>query len=152
MSNTILCLTRGGGESYPNQDRAIQIAKERQAQLIFLHISDIRFLGMTASPMVVDIQGEMEEMGEFMLAMAQERAEKEGVKAKTMVRSGIFREVLRRVIKEYPIDTVILGSSRPTTGYTTTEFVAGLSALLAKETGVEFIILDQGETIATFNP
>ena len=152
MTNTILCLTRGGPESYPNQNKAIAIAREREAQIIFLHISDVRFLGMTAAPMVVDIQGEMEEMGEFMLAMAQERAAEQGVRAKTMVRSGVFRDVLRKVLKEYPIRTVVMGSSRPQTGYTTEEFVAGLSALLARETGVEFLILDEGKIVATFNP
>ncbi len=149
MKNMILCLTRGGRSSYPNQDTAIELAKERQADLLFLYVSNVRFLDMTASPVVVDIQTEMDEMGEFLLTMAQERAETAGVHAEIAVRRGIFREVLYDIIQEYPVSTVILGSSTAGTGITTPEFVQSLVAKMSAKSGLEFIIVQDGKIIST---
>ena len=149
MKKMILCPTRGGRSSYPNQDMAIELAKKRQADLLFLYISNVRFLGMTASPVVVDIETELDEMGDFLLTMAQERAEKAGVHAETSVRRGVFQKVLREVIHEYPISAVVLGSSTAGTGVTTPEFVQSLVAAMSDETGLEFIILRDGKIIST---
>ena len=41
MANTILCPTRGGQASYPNQDLAIAIAKEREVEILFLYITNV---------------------------------------------------------------------------------------------------------------
>ncbi len=149
MKKMILCPTRGGRSSYPNQDMAIELAKKRQADLLFLYISNVRFLGMTASPVVVDIETELDEMGDFLLTMAQERAEKAGVHAETSVRRGVFQKVLQEVIHEYPISAVVLGSSTAGTGVTTPEFVQSLVAAMSDETGLEFIILRDGKIIST---
>ena len=151
--STLLCPTRGGRASYPNQDRAIAIAKEREADILFLYVSNIQFLGLTALPVVVDIETELEEMGEFMLAMAQERAEKAGVRADILVKSGVFREVLQEVIEERPMITaVVLGSSAKGSGHTTREFVLDLAAQMSRKTGVEFTVMHEGEVIETFRP
>jgi hypothetical protein len=83
---TILFPTRGGQTSYSNQDAVIALAKQWHAQLIFLHISNVHFLeklGHVRHKKIV--QNELEDMAEFLLAMACERAEKAGWKAK-MVR------------------------------------------------------------------
>ena len=50
MTNTILCPTRGGEASYANQERAIALAVEREAELIFLYVSNVHFLDLTAAP------------------------------------------------------------------------------------------------------
>ena len=150
MPNIILCPTRGGKDSYPNQDRAIAIAKERGVDVLFLYITDVQFLGLTAAPKLIDIENEMDEMGEFMLAMAQERAEKASVNALTLVLRGQFREVLIDVIEEHQIDTVALGSSAGGTGMVTAEYVHDLVHEIRGKTGVEFIVVDQGEIVSTF--
>ena len=150
MSNIILCPTRGGKGSYPNQDRAIAIAKERGAEVLFLFITNVQFLGLTAAPKLIDIENEMDEMGEFMLAMAQERAEKADVNAATLVQRGQFREVLIDVIEEHQIETVVLGSSAGGTGMVTAEYVHDLVHEIRGKTGVEFIVVDQGEIVSTF--
>ena len=152
MSNIILCPTRGGKGSYPNQDRAIPIAKERGAEVLFLNITNVQFLGLTAAPKLIDIETEMDEMGEFMLAMAQERAEKASVNALTLVQRGQFREVLIDVIEEHQIDTVVLGSSAGGTGVITAEFIQELVDEISGKTGVEFIVVDQGEIVSTYKP
>ncbi|MES0362261.1 MAG: universal stress protein [Anaerolineales bacterium] len=150
MPNLILCPTRGGKDSYSNQDRAIAIAKERGAEVLFLYVTNVEFLGLTAAPKLIDIEDELDEMGEFMLAMAQERAEKDSVNAFTLVKRGHFQEVLIEVIEEHQIDTVVLGSSAGGTGLVTEEYVHKLAHEIRGKTGVEFIVVDQGEIVNTF--
>jgi len=144
---TILCPTRGGKESRPNQDFAINLAKEREAGLLFMYVSNIQLLSRSAPPIVVDIEEELDELGDFLLSMAQERAEKSGVPAKVAVRRGNFSEVLREVILENKITTVVLGSSRKETGIVTYEHLQELSTDLSQELGVEFIVVQNGKMI-----
>jgi nucleotide-binding universal stress UspA family protein len=152
MSKIILCPTRGGKGSYPNQDRAIAIAKERDAEVLFLYVTNVQFLGLTAAPKLIDIENELDEMGEFMLAMAQERAEEASVTASTLVQRGQFREVLIDVLEEHQIDTVVLGSSAGGTGVITAEYIQELVDEIGGKTGVEFIVVDKGEIVTTFKP
>lgn len=152
MSDMILCPTRGGEASVPNQERAIAIAKERGCDLLFLYVSNIEFLGLTAVPKLIDFEAEMDEMGEFMLTMAQERAEAAGVRALTHVHRGNFQEVLVDVIHEYKIGTVVLGSSAGGTGVVTPEYIQELATEIGDKTGVEFIVVDQGEIVKTYRP
>jgi nucleotide-binding universal stress UspA family protein len=144
---TILCPTRGGKESQPNQDYAIQLAVERGADLLFLYINDIRLISRAGPPIVVDIEEEMAEMGDFLLSMAQERAEKAGVHAHTSVRSGTFAKVLREVILAHDVSTVILGRSNNSTGVITQERLQNLSDELSKELAVEFIVVQNGQML-----
>jgi len=144
---TILCPTRGGKESQPNQDFAIQLAKERSADVMFLYVSDLRLISRAGPPIVVDIEEEMAEVGDFLLSMAQERAEKSGVPARVSVRNGIFTEVLREVIRENEIKTVVLGGSHERTGVVSHERLQNLSGELGREMNVEFIVVHDGEMI-----
>ena len=126
MSTMILCPTRGGKDSYPNQDRAVALAKERGVGVLFLYITNVEFLGLTAAPKLIDIEHELDELGEFMLAMAQERAEKANVAASTLVQRGQFQEILADVIEEHEISTVVLGSSAGGTGVVTAGYIQDL--------------------------
>ena len=152
MTDLILCLTRGGTASYPNQDGAIALAKERGTELLFLYITNVEFLDHTASAKLVDIETELDHMGDFLLAMAQERAHKAGVSAKTTVRRGDFRQVLKRVINEYPIKTVVLGSSEEGRGVVDIEYLQKLGEELCRDEGTEFIVLYEGEVVHTYLP
>jgi nucleotide-binding universal stress UspA family protein len=143
---TILCPTRGGRESHANQDFAINLAKEREAELLFLYVSNIRLISRAGPPIVVDIEEELDEVGDFLLSMAQERAEKSGVVAKAAVRRGIFSDVLKEVIVENGIKTVILGSSpKDAAGIVSYEHLQELSTELSTELGVEFIVVQDGK-------
>ena len=144
---TILCPTRGGKESQPNQDYAIQLAMQRGADLLFLYVSDISIISRSGAPMIVDIEEEMAEMGDFLVSMAQERAEKAGIHAKTAVRSGIFSNVLREVILANEVSAVVLGGSHEETGTVTHERLQNLSDELGKELSVEFIVVQNGEVL-----
>lgn len=152
MSTMILCPTRGGKDSYSNQDRAVALAKERGVGVLFLYITNVEFLDLTAAPKLIDIEHELDEMGEFMLAMAQERAEKASVAASTLVKHGHFREVLADVIEEHEISIVVLGSSAGGTGVVTAGYIQDLIDEIHGKKEVEFIIVDQGEIVGTYHP
>ena len=105
----ILCATRGGEASIPTQLKAIGLAAQTSAELAFLYVADSSFLNKTAAAVVVDVEDELVNMGEFLLAMAEERAAKQGVQATSIIRIGVLREILPEVAKELAASTIILG-------------------------------------------
>jgi nucleotide-binding universal stress UspA family protein len=150
--DTILCPTRGGEGSFPNQDKAIQLSKDKKARLIFLYISDIKFLDRLASPVLVDVEAELEQMGEFVLTMAEIRAEKMGVKAEKVCRSGNFVEVLLSAVKEFEATSIVLGSPAGETAIITQDFLQRLIKDVIRETGIEVYVVHEGEIIEHFTP
>jgi nucleotide-binding universal stress UspA family protein len=105
----ILCATRGGEASYRTQDQAITLARERGDSLIFLYVIDTHFLDKTAAPIVVDVGNQLHNMGEFLLAIACEKAESQGVKVRCIYRSGRVRDEIKAVAREEEVDVVVLG-------------------------------------------
>ena len=107
--SVILCATRGGEASIKTQQRAIGLAKEREAKLVFIFVADVRFLDHYTAPRVPAMEGEMEHLGEFLLLMAKERAEKAGVEADFTVRKGVFMAALIEAAKELGASLIVLG-------------------------------------------
>jgi len=105
----ILCATRGGEGSRQTQDGAIALAKERGDELFFFFVADVSFLSQTAAPLVVDVEAQLEKVGRFQLAMAQEQAAAQGIKAQAIVRRGHLRAELVAAVKELGVDTIVLG-------------------------------------------
>jgi len=149
---TILSPTRGGEPSYQNQDKVIAIAKERQATLIFLYVSDVHFNHELSEDTLTNVAAELEDLGQFLLSMAQERAAIEGIQAEALVKSGNFREVLESAIQDNQVDTLILGSPEEESAVTTSVFLNELSANLANKFSVEVILLRAGELLETISP
>jgi nucleotide-binding universal stress UspA family protein len=144
---TILCPTRGGEASYPTQDFAIQLAEERGADLIFLYVVDVRFLTKGSGAVVIDLEEELDEMGKFLLTMAQERAEKQGVEARRVVRRGGFQEALMEVIEGENVQTLVLGTPSTEDRLTTEEYLRDLAASLREEMEVEVVLVRDGQVI-----
>jgi nucleotide-binding universal stress UspA family protein len=106
----ILCATRGGEKSYRTQDAAIGLALERGDELIFLYVVDVEFLRKTRRAVRPDVvTAEMSRMGNFLLGMARERAEKKGVEAEVVLRHGRLREQLKAAVGEEGATVVVLG-------------------------------------------
>jgi nucleotide-binding universal stress UspA family protein len=106
---SVLCVTRSGEGGIRAQKEAIRIAKERGDSLVFLYVADSSFLDKLTWGVVVDIEGILEKMGRFFMSMAIERALAENVRAESLVRHGVLREVLPRVVNEIDAETIILG-------------------------------------------
>jgi len=145
---TILCATRGGEASYPNQDFAIALAKERNADLLFIYVTDVQFLNRLASPVLVDMEAEMDRLGEFLLLMAKERAEKAGVNAETVVRRGVFRGALEEVAEAHQVSLIMLGSPAGETSITGQEYLENLAEDVWADTGIETLLVHGGEITA----
>jgi len=105
----ILCATRGGEDSICTQDEAIARAKENNDTLLFLYVVDLQFLNKTAAPIVVDVEDEVSDMGDFLLMMAKERSNEQGVHAEAINRKGRVREQIKKVAVEKEVSLIILG-------------------------------------------
>lgn len=145
---TILYPTRGGQTSYLNQDAVIEFAKEENAKLIFLYVSNVQFLeklGHVRHGNVVE--EELEDLGEFLLTMACERARKADWKAEACVRQGAFLEAVNEVIQEKQVDTLIIGAPGSTHAVTTMSFLQNLIQSIKEIHHIEILVIQDGELI-----
>lgn len=134
----LLCATRGGEASYRNQDAAAALAKQRGDELLFLFVVDVKFLNKTARAVRPDVMlAEMEKMGEFLLVMAQERAQKQGVAADYCLRQGNFRQELKKAAVELEVALVLLGRPVGKESAFAMEELESFAAEIERETGVE---------------
>lgn len=137
----ILCATRGGEASYPAQDAAIALAKEKGDELVFIYVADSSFLNHTAAPLVIDVESRLEKLGQFQLVMAQERAAAQGVVAQTIVRKGHFRAELVAVAVEIGASIIAMGRSLGPEAAFNDAALQAFAADLQIETGIEVRIL-----------
>jgi hypothetical protein len=105
----ILCAIRGGEESQRLQDIAIQRAKERGEQIVFLYVVNTEFLDTASASLRESVTLEMEKLGDFLLLMAQERAKKEGVVAEPLLQHGYLQPEIKAAASQPEITTVLLG-------------------------------------------
>jgi hypothetical protein len=132
----ILCATRGGEASYRAQDSVIARAKEEGSTILFLYVVDLEFLKRTPHAVRHDVvQREMDRMGSFLLAMACERAAKQGVEAQPVLRHGSLASALTEVALEEEVTLIALGRPAEESVFQ----LAGLEELTKKiedETGI----------------
>ena len=111
-----------------------------------LYVSNVRFLNLLAGPARLGLmEAELDELGEFLLAMAQERAETAGVAASTVIRRGSFRDALKEVVLEHQVTTVVLGYPSQETAITTHDYINTLAQFLHYEFGVEVYVIGEGK-------
>lgn len=139
----ILCATRGGEASIPTQEKAIQLAKEQGVALAFLYVADSSFLNKTAAAVVVDVDEELTNMGEFLLTMAVERAAARNVSAEPVIRTGIIRDVLPEVAQQLGASTIVLGRpSGDSSRFQESEFEK-FSSWLQEQTGATIVVHEE---------
>lgn len=138
----ILCATRGGEASRRTQDAVIAMAKETAATILFLYVVDIEFLRLTARPVRADVvTAELEHMGEFLLAMACERAAAQGVHAESCLRHGPLIEALQSAAREEGADAIAFGRpAGPESSFSLAD-LQNLAAKIEQDTGIKTYIL-----------
>lgn len=145
----IVCAARGGKESQPAVNRAIQLAKERDADLTFLFIVDAEFLchAIIGPPSVVHRQ--LRDMGEFIMATLKVKAEELGVTADYDVREGEVREQIRQYLEENDVDVLVMGRPVEETDAAVfdTGTVSNFAAALEHDTGVEVVLVGQADVL-----
>jgi len=137
----ILCATRGGEASYRTQQAAIDIAKDKGDEIVFLYVNDLSFLNKTAAPIVVDIENEVDQMGNFFLLMAKERATEQGVDARVLNRKGSVHEEIKRAALDEGATLVVLGSPIGKQSAFQMTSLRTFAAEIETETGVKTIIV-----------
>jgi nucleotide-binding universal stress UspA family protein len=139
----IVCATRGGQASLAAQDLAIELAKANHEELVFLYVADTGVLARTSDTRPHEIAHDLTRLGEFILIIAQERAEAAGVdKVRWEVRLGSMRQQIREFVAEVGASTLVLG--RPVRAGDEQAFSpSGLDEFateLQKETGVKVLM------------
>jgi nucleotide-binding universal stress UspA family protein len=138
----ILCATRGGEASRRTQDAVIAMAKEAGASILFLYIVDVEFLRLTARGVRPDVVvAEMERMGEFLLAMACERAVAQGVEAEICLRHGPLIQALESAAREEGADAIAFGRPAGLDSSFSLTDLEQLAARIEEDTGIKTYIL-----------
>ncbi len=105
----IVCATRGGEASRRTQERAITLAKERDAPLIFLCAVDPSFAGPVNDELSTALADELGRLGRSLLCIAQARAREQGVEARTHVRCGPVRQIIEEYLHEVDASALVIG-------------------------------------------
>jgi len=106
---TIVCAVRGGKKSEPTVDRAIALASEYAARLVFLYVIDAEFLGYATVGRHSITMPQLQTMAEFILLTLQARAEEQGVVAEYVVREGDIQEQIHAFLLEEHPDILVMG-------------------------------------------
>ncbi len=138
----ILCATRGGEASLRTQDAVIAMAKEHGAIVLFLYVVDVEFLKLTARGVRPDVvTTQIEHLGEFLLAMACERAAAQGVRAEMCLRHGPLLEALESAAREEGADAIAFGRpAGPDSSFSMTD-LERLTARIESQVGIKTYIL-----------
>ncbi len=109
----VVCATRGGEASRRAQERAIALAREQGAPLIFLFVADTGPINMKMKPTkdLADVLAdELEQLGSNLLRIAQARAHEHGIEAEMVVRRGAVRPMLESFLREVDAGTLVIGA------------------------------------------
>jgi nucleotide-binding universal stress UspA family protein len=108
----IVCATRGGEAGRRTQERAIDLAKERRSDLIFLCVFDPNFAGPLNNALSAAIVEEQQWLGKALMSVAQARAREQGVEARAVVLSGVVLESIEEFLCESGASTLVIGEAR----------------------------------------
>lgn len=141
---TILCATRGGDASIRTQEAAIKRAAAEGREIVFFYVVDVEFLANAAYALRSDVvHEELEEMAEFLMTMAVERAEKKKVAARSLIRHGNFAEELAAAAREIGAALVVLGRPGDDEAAFRLAHLEEMAAQLREQTGIPCVILPE---------
>jgi cation:H+ antiporter len=141
----ILCATRGGQASQPTHQKAIEIALDQGAELIFLYVFDQQAIQRFATPIVINISSQMDHMRAFLQNTAQRQATQAGVRARVLVRAGSLREQIQAIAKEERVDLVVMGNPSEKSSLFKREALRVLADEIEAETGTQVLALSDQE-------
>lgn len=140
----IVCSTRGGEASHRTQERAIALACEREAALIFLFVVDPSFIEPRDEALAAALADELKRLGNQLLCIARARAREHEVDADVVVRQGAVRQTIEEFLREVNASALVLGV--PHTNLGAQVFASCKVSQFAQElhstTGVDVFIVD----------
>jgi nucleotide-binding universal stress UspA family protein len=139
----IVCATRGGEASRRTQKRAIALAKERDAELIFLCVVDPTFAGPVNESLAAALKDELRRLGRSLLSIAQMRAREQDVAVQAVTRCGPVWQNIKDCVREVDAETLVIGA--PRTESTSQAFGPGdvhrFAETVRQSTDVEVIVV-----------
>ncbi len=141
LSCKVLCATRGGRASQPTHARAIQIAGDMNAEIIFLYVFDKNALPREATPLVINVEAQIRHMRHFLDQTAARQAEQAGVHSRVIVRAGSLLEQIQSIAREEEICVAILGNPKERSGLFKRDALRSMAKEIASSTGMEVIAL-----------
>jgi len=139
----IVCATRGGEVSRRTQQRAVALAKERGAELVFLCVVDPGFAGPVNKPLAATLADELQRLGRALLSIAQARAREQGVATRTVVLSGPVWQNIEEYVRQVGADTLVIGA--PRVGSAPRAFGSGdvqrLAETIQETAGVDVVVV-----------
>jgi nucleotide-binding universal stress UspA family protein len=139
----IVCATRGGEASRRTQERAIALAKERKAELVFLFVLDPGLARTLNGALAAAVEQEQEWLGRALLGIAQARAHKEGVEARAVIRRGPVLDTIEAYLRQVEASTLVIGEPRAVS--TSATFHPGkvhhFAEQIGQDTGVEAVVV-----------
>jgi hypothetical protein len=118
------------------------MAQEEDATVLFLYVVDVEFLKLTARGVRPDVvTTEMEHMGEFLLAIACERATAQGVEAEMCLRHGPLAEALESAASEEGVDAIAFGRPAGLESSFSLTDLQQLADRIKEDTGIKTYIL-----------
>lgn len=143
MQQPIVCATQGGEASRRTQERAIDLAKEQGAELIFLYVADPSLVGPVDDSLVEPLKDEMARLGRALLCVARGRARQQGLNAQAVVIHGPLQKSIAGYLRQVGATTLVIGT--PQTNAASQAFtVEGIQRFvqsMRQETGVEVVVV-----------
>jgi nucleotide-binding universal stress UspA family protein len=142
--SAILCPVRGGPDSQPTIQRALELAQEKNLEVVFLYVVNLDFLAHTASSRSQVITQELTQLGKFILGAAQDRADQAGVASKAEVRHGKVVELIKELSHEINARYIVLGAPRHEREQNVFERpqMTDFATRLQAETGAEIVLVE----------
>lgn len=106
----IVCATRGGKACRCTQERAIYLAKQRDAKLTFLFVADPSFAGSLVKPLESALTDELSRLGRSLLFIAQARARKQGIEADIVIRHGGVQQSIQDYVRQVDASVLVIGA------------------------------------------
>lgn len=139
----IVCAVRGQVHSRATVSRAIDLALAHGARLTFVHVIDAEFLAYATVGIPRLMLQELRSMGEFLMVILKERAERRGVaQVDTALLEGHFDRALLTYLQRQSAEMVVLGAIGPSRGanaLSSQEFEALVDALRTRGVQVEIV-------------
>ncbi len=107
---TIVCATRGGEDSRRTQERAIELARARGDDLVFVFVADATLTPPGRQGLSDVVADELARLGRRLLGIARARAQEQGVSAQTVVRCGAVWQTLMDFLTEVNATALVMGA------------------------------------------
>ena len=139
----IVCATRGGEAGRRTQKRAITLAKEQGANLVFLCVFDPDFAGPLNPALHTAVADEQQWLSRALMSIAQARARERGVEARVEILSGAVLDVIEEYLCESGASTLVIGEPKidsPLSAFQV-DRVQSCADHVEENTGVEVIVV-----------